>query len=236
MRSSIPIAASLLLAGCSHHVYSPPARALPMESVAPVGEGRVGVAGEGATQGAVFGPGLTSGAGRVRVSPHRDVDISVEGTVMHVRGNGKEHVDQNIYSARVGGKYQVLARYIAIVGGLGGGYHAAGTFVSPDLGAIVGYENDYAVPFASVRGFVSAPLVSRSVDTAERGEDSRTGSPQLTGGFTTSLGLRIPIPPSFDQSEGVRGSLVVSPGLTYLGDGDEEATFLQLGGGAEVTF
>lgn len=235
-RTATLIAAGALLAGCNHHVYSPPARALPMESVAPVGEGRVGVAGEAALHGTVFGPGLTSGGGRVRVSPHEDVDVSVEGNVLHVRGNPAEDLDQNAYSARVGAKYRVVP-WLALAGGLGGGFHAAGTFVSPDLGVIVGYENDYAVPYVSFRGFVSEPLIPRTVDTREAGSETvELGTPQTTGGFSTALGLRVPIPPSFEQNEGVRGSLLLAPGLTHVRDAAEQATFLQLGGGAELTF
>jgi hypothetical protein len=209
---------------------------MPMESVAPVGEGRVGIAAEAAMHGTVFGPDLTSGGGRVRVSPHEDVDVAVEGNVLHVRGDPAEDIEQNVYSARVGAKYRVV-QWLAVTGGLGGGLHAAGTFFSPDLGVIFAYENDYAVPYLALRGFVSEPLTLRSVDTREAGSSTaQLGSPGTTGGFSSSLGLRVPIPPSFDQNEDVRGSILLAPGITHIGDSDEEATFMQFGGGAELTF
>ena len=235
-RITVLIAASALLAGCNHHIHSPPARALPMESVAPVGKGRVGLAAEAAIHGAVFGPSLTSGGGRVRVSPHEDVDVSVEGNVLHVRGDAANDIDQNVYSARVGAKYRVV-RWFALAGVLGGGYHVAGTFVSPDLGIIAAYENDYVVPYFSMRGFVSEPLAVRTVDTREAGSTTpERGAPQTTGGFATSLGVRVPMLPSFDQNEGVRGSLLLAPGLTHVGDAEDQRTFVQFGGGAELTF
>lgn len=237
MRPVVPVAVALALAGCNHHVHSPPARALPLESVAPVGRDRVGLALEGAAHGELFGPGVSSGASRLRVSPHDDVDISVEGTVMHVQGRPAKAIDQNIYAVRLGAKYRALS-WLALTGGLGGGVHAAGTFASPDLGVIAGYENPYAVPYFAWRGFVSQPLAAQAIDTTEAGETpgSDVGKPHTTGGFSASLGLRIPIVPGFDPNEGVRGSLLVAPGLTYLADAAEDRVFMQIGGGGEITF
>jgi hypothetical protein len=237
MRLFLSVTASLLAIGCNHHVYSPPARALPLESVAPVGRDRVGLALEGAGHSELFGPSATSGAGRLRVSPHEDVDVSVEGNVIHIQGKPATDVDQNIYALRLGAKFRAQS-WLALTGGLGGGLHAAGTYASPDLGVIAGYENSYAIPYVSFRGFVSEPLAVRAVDTSEAGEAPGThiGRPRTTGGFSAALGLRIPIVPGFDPNEGVRGALVASPGLTYVGDAEQDSVFVQLGGGAELTF
>ncbi len=232
------LACGLLLAtGCNHHVFSPPARPLPLESVAPVGTGRVGIGLEGAIHGTLFGPSASSGSARVRVSPHEDVDVSLEGHVIHIDGDPAADVSQNAYAVRVGAKVRALP-WLAVTGGAGGGLHAAGTFASPDLGVIGGWENPYAVPYLSLRGFVSEPLVARAVDTTAAGEPlgSEVGTPRTTGGMAISIGVRVPMIPGWDPHEGVRGSLFLANGLTYLDDGREDLTLLQAAGGAELTF
>lgn len=235
--SAIIVFGALLATGCNHHVFSPPARALPLESVAPVGKGRVGVGLEGALHGAVFGPSASSGSGRVRVSPHEDVDVAVEGHVIHIDGEPAANIDQNAYAVRVGAKFRAVS-WFALTGGFGGGLHAGGTFASPDLGFIGGWENRYAVPYLSLRGFVSEPLIAREVDTSFEGDPLGTdvGTPQTTGGLSFALGLRVPMIPGWDPHEGVRGSLFFSHGLTHMADRDDELTLFQLAAGAELTF
>jgi hypothetical protein len=227
----------LLLGGCNHHVYSPPARTLPLETIGSVGHGRTGLALEGARHGALFGVHAATGTARFRHGVSDDVDLSLEGNLIHIEGESAAGTMQEIYSLRIGTKYQVTSAF-AVTGGNGLGLHAGGTFASPDLGVITGFENRYAVPFFSARALMSVPVRSHTVDTTSAGSPPGTelGRAELTGGFATAFGLRVPIPPSFEPKTGVRGSLVGGGGVTLLADSEDDTMLMSWGAGAEMEF
>jgi hypothetical protein len=116
---------------------------------------------------------------------------------------------------------------------VGGGGSAAGGFFSPDIGAIVAYENPYLVPFLAVRGSISQPIAAQPVNTTGVGDTMTYVSiPELTWIYRGTVGLRIPLWPH----ERVSGSIIGGVGITMLNDRVENAGYLSASGGAEVVF
>jgi hypothetical protein len=180
---------------------------------------------------------VSTGTARFRHGVADDVDLSLEGNVIHIQGDSAAGTDPNVYVVRVGAKYQANVAF-AVTGGYGLGWYAGGTFFSPDVGVITGFENRYVVPFFAARVLMSVPLRSRPVDTSSAGEavGSHVDTAELTGGFATVNGVRLLIPPSFDPLVGVRGSALAGVGLLWLQDGEEDAVVLSAGGGLEIAF
>ena len=103
-----------------------------------------------------------------------------------------------VHAARGGAKVR-LAKPLAIAGGFGGGFSAAGLFVSPEAGPIVAWENRYVVPFLATRFGVSSAHLARAVDTSQaagRLADSiahaRRGSPRASPGSASPSAGRSP--------------------------------------------
>lgn len=228
---------ALASAGCNHHVFSPPARTMPLESPETLAPGETGVAVEGTHHGEVFGPDVTGGTLRVRHGLVEDVDGVAEAGVLHVHGDSEAGTHPNAYSLRLGTKFQ-LVEHFAFTMGVGGGGSAAGYFFSPDVGVVLGYENEYLVPFMSFRTTFSLPIAPEEVDTTEVGnaDEPQLGTPKLTGGLAWTAGLRLPLPAGDPEHEGLRGSLVLGIGMTHLYDGDDDANLIGVGAGGELVF
>lgn len=244
--------------GCTAQVYSPPSRMPSLESVATLGEGKVAVAGRGGAHAEVFGPGLAFGAGKVRYGVSEHTDAYAEGSLLVVTNDTGSQVEN---PSRVGGALQLgvkheLAKWFAVHGGLGGGLHAFGGFVAPEVGAVVAYENPYFVPFFDVTLSASAPLGGRSrilrFDSDEKTREERHEA-RFTGYLAGTAGFRIPI--AFPEGSGIAGvDLLGGLTLTYaaargsrtanLTPTGEDAVdgygtssgFIGLAGGAEVRF
>lgn len=219
MDKRLILAATLLAQACTPYVLSPPARAIPLESAATVGEDHTAVQAEGGVSGEVFGSGIAHGTVRVRHGLTPDLEISAEANALIFTNLFATEEHRGIYSARVGVKHS-FSPHFALTGGLGGGGSAAGGFFSPDVGFIAGYENPYAVPFVSGRLLLSQPFATRTVtidDGDDNMDDDVTAAPDLTYGFAVGTGVRIPLgprgEPTFALSTGV--------GLTFLSDGGE---------------
>lgn len=232
--SAALVALTAAVAGCSHHVYSPPARAFPLETVAPVGEGRTGVQLEGGYHDITWGADAVSGTGRVRYGVHEEIDMAAEVMAVHIDGDSAAGTSPNIYAARVGGKARVMS-FMALAAGIGAGTSAGGPYASPDLGIIAAYENRYVVPFYAVRGFASQPFGAREVDTTEEGEPVGThvDKPRFTRGLATSAGARLLLPWGAEEPT---WALSVGGGVTVLADNAESDTMRNLGGGLELMF
>jgi hypothetical protein len=228
-----------LVCGCNHQVYSPPARLLPLESVATLARGETGVQLEGGVHGAVFGPSGESGSIRVRHGIADRTDVSMEASVMHIDGNSVANTYPYLFAGRAGVKHELL-RWVSVTAGVGGGASAAGGgFVSPDLGVIVAYENRYFVPFFSLRASASVPFDTHPVDTGQAGSDAVgrwVYTPPLTwiGGGTA--GVRIPLGWCGAAPCGVRGSLLGGLGLTYLGYDGASTGVASIAAGGELVF
>jgi hypothetical protein len=226
-----------LLVGCNRNVYSPPARALPLESVATLPEGDTGVQLEGGVHNRLFGPSVLSGTARVRRGMSDDLDASIEATTMYVQGENPKPVraSRAIHALRAGVKWR-FAKPLAMTAGVGGGYSAGGAFVSPEVGPIVAWENRYLVPFIATRLGVSQPIGARAVDVSDAQDDSRLEKPVTTWLATGVVGLRVPIGWAEPQRGTVRGSLLAGLGVTHLFDTRQDDTFGQLAVGGELVF
>lgn len=225
--------AFLLAAGCAHHVYSPPARMMPLESVATLSRGETGVQGE--FGGASWINGTTASL-RARRGVTERVELSGEASAVHVGRDSAAGTNRNGYALRAGAKYEALP-WLAVVGGFGGGSSAAGGFLSPDVGLIVAWENRYVVPFLSGRASVSLPVNARQVDVTEVGDATTfVGKPERTWIFGGTAGLRVPLGPPRPGSGPLRGNLLAGIGMTHLQDSKDEQNVLQLGLGGELVF
>lgn len=233
--SASALAACLAAAGCAHEVYSPPARVFPLETVDTLARGDTGVQLEGSQHGALFGVQAWGGSVRARYGLLRGTDIGAEASYIRVSGDSVAHVDPAIYSVRFGGKQRLLPS-LAVVGGAGAGYSAAGAFISPEVGPIAAYENRYLVPFLSMRAGLSVPIAPRDVDTAKSGEDPEIDRPRLTWLLGPTAGLRLPLPSgrNEDAHSGVYGSLLGGIGLLRIADRNDGQTLFQCGGGFEL--
>jgi len=232
-RLQLALLPTCLTLGCDHHAFSPPARALPLETVAPLSAGATGIQLEGGGhEEAAWGPSLVSGTARVRHGVGEDTDLSVEATVLHVMGQSTAGTNPDAGMARVGVKHRVLP-FLSLTAGVGGGGSAGGGFVSPDIGAIVAYENPYVVPFFAMRGTLSQPIAARPINTTGVGDTmTYINTPELTWIYGGTVGLRIPLWPH----ERVSGSLIGGVGITMLNDRVEDAGYVSASGGAEVVF
>jgi len=230
-------AAVTLSTGCNHEVYSPPARMLPLESPATLGYGETGVQLEGGAHGAIFGPQGESGTVRVRRGIADGTDASGEVSVLHVDGSSAAGTYPYAFAAR-GGVKQRLTPWLSVGAGFGGGASAGGGFLSPDIGAVVGYENPYLVPFLSVRGGVSAPFATHTVDTStpSDGVGKYVYTPPFTWVGGAVAGLRVPIGWCDPGPCPVRGSLLGGVGLTYLAGGGNSTGVASLATGGEIVF
>ncbi len=231
------VAVSVVMVGCHNHVFSPPARTLPLEGVATLGRGRIGLAVEGGEHGEMMGPSVISGTVRFRAGIADQVDLSAEGHLIKIEGSSAVDTHPAIYAVRLGAKYQPI-EVAALTAGSGTGVSAGGSYVSPDLGFIVGYPNPYAAPFFSARAMLSIPVQPHSVDTTPAGEEPGTNvaEPRLTGGCSTALGLRIPIPIGQKEIDGIAGSLLGAVGNTWLRDDGDESLLWGWSAGGELTF
>lgn len=223
-------------AGCNRHVYSPPARVLPIETARTARADVTGVAIDTGPSGALFGPSLWSGTGRVRRSVAPGTDVVAEGTVLVVTSTdddeGVTAPHRGVYVLRAGVKHE-LAQHFALVGGLGGGASTAGGFVSPDAGAVASWENPYVVPFVSARGYLSQPVGASAVDLRGANEGERYNRPpELTVGLNLAAGVRVPLGPRHEEA----GAIGAAFGLTGMRDSFEDQTFGSGAIGGELWF
>lgn len=222
-----------LIAGCSHHVYSPPARMLPLESVATLSRGETGVQAE---LGGVSWIDGTTASLRARRGVTERTELSAEASALHVGRDSAAGTRRDGWALRAGAKHAVLP-WLALAGGVGGGGSAAGGFFSPDLAVIVAWENRYAVPFLSGRAALSLPIGAKQVDVTEVGDSATfVGTPERTWAFGATAGVRVPVGSSSPGSGSARANLLGGVGFTHLQDSRDDQGVLQLGFGGEIVF
>lgn len=222
-----------MAAGCAHHVYSPPGRMLPLESVATLSPAETGVQGE--LGGASWIDGTTASI-RARRGFTEHAEVSAEASVVHVGRRSAAGTNRDGYALRAGAKY-AAASWLAVAGGLGGGASAAGGFFSPDVAVIVAWENHYAVPFLSGRASSSFPIRAREVDVTGIGDTATfVGTPKQTWIFGAMTGVRVPLGASGPRGGGARGNLLAGVGMTHLQDATDDQNVLQFGMGAELVY
>lgn len=212
------VSALLLGMGCAPYLHSPPGRTFPLESPKALFPRETGVQAEGGgLVGADVGvPGFTL---RVRHGIVKGLDGSAEFNFGKIRPDGQLQfvgASPSLFVGRIGVKYAFID-HVAITAGVGLGGWAGGGFASPDISLILGYENQYVVPFFTIGGYTSHPFRTKPVrlDHPTDPEESFVGLPVLTWGWTTSFGLRIPVrrhkprstPPSVLLGGGFRGAI-----------------------------
>jgi hypothetical protein len=221
--------------GCSYRVYSPPARSLPLESPRPAERGQTSVTAEGTVHSLLFGPALAGGDLRVSHGVAQG-EVSAEGTVLRVQDRSAAGTDPTIAMGRVG--FRAGGDVFGFAAGLGGGWSAAGPFVSPDFGLLLGYENCYLVPFASLRAAISVPIAPSAVDVSkpEDGVGAHRLTPRTTAIFSPGIGLKIPLFHQCQQLPRSRAALTVGLAWSALVDREQSDTYFGVGTGLTINF
>jgi hypothetical protein len=179
----------------------------------------------------LFGPALRAASGGYRRGLREDLELDVDLSYAQIIEESTADTFRGIGMGRVGGKYRpTRAANLALVAGMGGGYSpAAGPYVSGDLGAVVGYENRYVVPYLRAGVFGSVPLNPRAVNVSgvEDGSMNIMDTPENTLGLSLGGGLKIPIRSA---------ALLLGFSSTRVMDNDSQDVFLSLGVGVETAF
>lgn len=220
----------IVLAGCTPHVFSPPGRVIPLEAPATVGEGRTGIQIEGGMSSESFGEPIGHGTARVRHGLTERLEINGEASAMvfTLGDDAMTDAHRGIYSARFGVK-GAFGRHFALTSGLAGGWSAGGGFLSPDIGIVTGWTNNFVVPFISTRVFFSQPLNATAVTITDN-EETITAEPQPSYGVSLATGIRVPFGPRGDE----RGAFTTGFGFTVISDGDETKEFSGFNVGVEL--
>ncbi len=219
----------VLVVGCNHHVYSPPARALPLEAPATLPQGGQAVRLSGGMHGELtFGPNLPHGELTYRRALGPRLELSGTGTIAWVDEPTQEGVTGSGALGHLGVKLQLdEGGHVALRGGLGGGAHGAGMLAAADVGVIAGFQNRWVVPWIAITLMGSQPISARTVETAGPGSTmSDPRRPDTTGGFDLGGGLAISL------GDAVR--LHAGGGYLHLDDGDRPAGFVHLQFGLEL--
>lgn len=187
---AIVVASVTLSTTCSYQVYSPPAHMVALESARTLAPGETTLAAKGTYQGEVLEPDLAAGSAVVRRGITEKVEMTGEVSYSRVLVGDQEsdlHLNPGIYATRVGVKL-APNHHLAVTSGIGGGVApAAGAFGAIDVGGIVSYDNCWVVPFASISGFVSQPVVAKAVDFGEHGKSTASTS----YGMTSAAGIEV---------------------------------------------
>ncbi len=204
--------AFLLLAattlGCTPRMVLPPTSTgafLETPHTAAPGDQRIDAAA--CSVGQLFSAGL----GSATLGYTRGIDENTELTIAPLfqaynDGSGRvqnfERKDSYGYGADVRVKTRPFdAKHFAIFVGLGGLVNHYASLVAPSLGASLGYENDYVVPFLDAQVYAAAPLLRRNVvitETTDPGTSAtppttKTLHPTLTVGALASAGFQVKI-------------------------------------------
>ncbi|MCA9603118.1 MAG: hypothetical protein KC417_13890, partial [Myxococcales bacterium] len=204
---------AMLAVGCAPRVYSPPVRTAGLSSPATVGDGRVGVQVSGSHPVAGIGsdpgsPPETAGV-RVRYGLAPKVDLLVEGGGSYANNwPQSDAFDILAIGGAAGLKYR-FAEFAAVDAGLGFGGSKVGGFLGPDIGIVVGYENELFVPFLGFHFGLSIPVFSNELTGTSTPFPSGTPEeyavePQLTTYTTTEAGFRLQL----GDSGGFHGNLL----------------------------
>jgi hypothetical protein len=231
MRIAVLIALTIPIPACVHNVYTPPARAFPLETPETLKAGKYGLAGEVSAHGKT--PDVGAGTLRVRRGIEDNLEASVEVTYAKVGNETAANTNPNLFAGRAGIRLQPdEMKSIGLSAGLGGGTFAGGPYVSADAGANLAYEMCRVTPFVGASGYVSTPLDAREVDTSEEGMmvGQFVDKPETTAGLTLRVGLSLNV----SSCEARDKSIVVGFGLDHYWDDDSDRGYAS--GGAAFTF
>ena len=156
-----PILIVAVVAACSPRAVTPSARTFVMDS--PVGPdlGKSDAQFDVSKVGAMFGPSLTTGNGRLRHAVGPQVMIEGDAGILHVSNAGTGE-DRNAYTGRVGAVWQSEDHHIAALAGLGGGTsRAAGSWGAGDVGFMIAGHQEHVRPVLETDIGYAAPFDSR---------------------------------------------------------------------------
>lgn len=241
---SLFLLAATLSVGCFQRPMTPPATASLLTTAETLAEGEVAVGATAGAQGAVFGPAVANGGGRLRYGLRDDLELVADGGAYVVGEDGIADEHRGVYTARLGLKYR-LHDHVAAVGGLGAGIAPAfGFFGGVDAGLVTAWENPYVVPFVAARVAFNGPVRPSEVDTGQ-GDDppgEHVAAPDRTLVVGAETGVRIPFGPRIASGKRM-GNLLGALVLTHLYDGrggliEEDDGVTAIGGnfGVELRF
>jgi hypothetical protein len=142
----------------------------------------------------MFGPSAYGGSLRVRHGVG-NTEWSGEASLVHLDDDFASTASR-VWGALRGGARGRLAkdfRHGWWGAGLGGGAYAGGIFASPEVTIGAGYDNPYFVPYVSITGLMSLPIVARTVDTTDEADSPSEDSPLATFGVRFQVGFEVPI-------------------------------------------
>ena len=211
-----------LSAGCSYHVWSPPAQTAPIAGVGSLeqSEVRANVQVNGHAPLAAFDdrPGAVGGGLGLAFGLGEGLDLRLGGQALHLPGGGVSSLDRNLWSGRAALRY-APEEWIALSVGAGAGASAAGAFVSPDFGVTVGDGGEWVGFFFDVRVGVSVPIDPRTLDlTQPDDEEQHLATPITTAIVQLTPGMRFTLV-SPDREE-VGLVMRVTPTITMLADAE----------------
>ncbi len=226
----VALPALLLATACSHNVYTPPSRAFAITSPKVLEEGKTVARANVSSSSQIFGPEIVAASAGFRRGTGNHVELVADVSYASVAEASAAGTNRNVTMGRLGGKvHPTESKNLALTAGLGGGYApAAGMYASADVGAVVGYENRYLIPFASAGAYTSVPIDPKEVDTTQPGDDvQRLDTPEKTLGLTIGAGVKVPLNTT---------SLLIGITWVQVHDDDSQDVFMTIGAGIETSF
>ncbi len=224
-------------AGCSRQVFSPPARAIALETARTQRPGQASVQGSYARGGVIpFGPDIAVAELKLSHGVTDDVELDFDGGYLRVTDETDVETAPDLYSGRIGVKYNPGDSFAAITGGAGGGYSfAGGGFVAADAGLIVAYENCHVVPYASTSAFLSVPLRPRAIVVGrDENQMDIVDTPETTIGASLGSGLRVVLEPGLCHDRRPTGNLTLGVSGTRLSDQHDSDDYFIASLGIEI--
>ena len=229
------LAALVLAAGCSQHVYSPPTQAFAILPVHATGTGEAVLDLDASTHSQVFDPGYDAASARIRAGLGNDTEVSVEAMQAYVNAGGPSPANRNVYAGRAALRFNPLHGAFSFNVGAGGGFApASGSFAAIDGGLSVGYDNCYVVPMASYSMFVSQPIDPKPVDVSEDSAGETFSTPSRTAGGTFRTGIRISLSPDSCRARREVPWITAGFDFTSLIDATSNAQFMGAGVGLTI--
>ena len=184
----------LVGSGCASQILSPPARFQALDGLSTAAPDDTWLDFEGGGGGQMFGPSAYGGSLRVRHGVG-DTEWSGEASLVQLNDSGASTASLVWGALRGGARGRVVEgfRHAWWGAGLGGGAYAGGIFASPEVTIGAGYDNPYIVPYLSITGFMSLPIVARTVDTTDDADVPSQDSPLATFGVRFQVGFDVPI-------------------------------------------
>lgn len=234
---SLAAIVSLGSVGCQRHIFSPPARTVPLDAPRVLAPGETAINVTGSHTDSVFDANVNGGTLGVRRGLTERVELQAEASGYHVDADEQTRasISRTAVAGRVGTKVGLFRRHVSAFGGLGGGHHAAGGFLTPDVGLILGFDNPYFVPFVLGRVGVSQPIGAKTLDLSKPDETPGTAlaKPLLSTYYGFTIGGRVPIEPNGSK---VKGAVLGGLAFQEIRDKEESKSGLGLTLGGEIIF